>query len=78
MLRCANGLLAGRTAGISDTAAHGLTYGFDQLNRVTTATENGTFLLAPYIYDALSQAHLADLCRCATCATSRPIQRDPA
>jgi hypothetical protein len=28
---------------------------FDQLNRVTTASENGTFVLATYIYDALGR-----------------------
>ena len=30
-------------------------YAYDQLNRMTTATENGTYLLATYIYDPLSR-----------------------
>ena len=30
-------------------------YAFDALNRMTTATENGTFVLATYLYDPLSR-----------------------
>jgi RHS repeat-associated protein len=47
--------LAGNKTRTTWADGYYVTYAYDALNRMTTATENGTFLLSTYIYDTLSR-----------------------